>query len=148
MQQVRWKMINTLLKTILLLFLAAASFIDHKEKKIPVILVSAGFAAGLVLRAVAADLMAYEIAGGCMLGLGFLLIAKLTNESVGYGDGMMLTATGAFLGLKDNIFLLLYAMLAAAVISVILMIVKKKKKSFRIAFIPFMLAGYIVVLAV
>ena len=140
--------LSILSKIVLLAFLAIAALTDCKSKKISIVFVACGFAVGLTMQILIGELKFYELLGGCALGAIMLLISKLTNQAIGYGDGLMLIATGAFLGIFENVMLLLIALLIAAVISIVLLVIKKKKKNFMLPFLPFLLSSYVLMLAV
>ena len=120
---------------------------DMREKEISVIYIGAGFLAGLILQLFLGAHQFFDILLGCVVGIVFLLIARLSNEAVGYGDALMIITTGVFLGLVENMLLLLSSIAAAALCSIVLLIFKINKKRDAIPFVPFMLCGYIFLLA-
>ena len=89
----------------------------------------------------------WQRAAGLMLGLLLIVIAKLTKEKIGYGDGIVLSEAGVILGiggvckiLTVSLFLLLFhsmAMLARG---------RLNRKS-RVPFMPFLFAGYLLIAA-
>lgn len=134
-------------RVVLLMFLGAASLIDYKKRELPLVYISAGFVAGLVFQCIIGNLKVAEIILGSMVGVVVIGVSKLTREAVGMGDGCMLIATGAFLGLIDNLILLMGALILAGVFSAGLLIIKKRGNKYEIPFVPFMLGGYVLVLA-
>lgn len=138
--------LKLLLRICLLLFLCVAAFMDVREKQISVLYVAAGSAAGVLLQIFLGTMRFSEAAGGCLVGAAVLLIAFLTREQIGYGDGLVLVTTGVFLGVLENIILLLASLVIAVLAGVLLVRLKRIKRRQRIPFIPFLLAGYIFVL--
>ena len=135
-------------KILLLFFLGVAAVLDFRKRELPLIYIGAGFVTGAILHLVIGEPSALELLLGCLVGAIFLLIARISREAIGYGDGLMIIATGAFLGLIDNVLLMLCAVTLAALFSIGLLIMKKWKRKDEIPFIPFLLGGYVVLLAV
>lgn len=135
-----------LLQLVLLLFLAGAAVMDVREQKIPLVYIAGGFATGVILQLITREMKIYEVAGGCLLGGVLVLISFLSGQEIGYGDGLMFAAAGAFLGFARNLTLMLSSFLLVFVCAGVLLILKKKRR-FRIPFVPFMLAGFLLILA-
>lgn len=134
-----------LLKLVLLLFLAGAAIMDVREQKIPLVYIAGGFAAGVILQLITREMKFYEVAGGCLLGGTLVLAAFLSRQEIGYGDGLMFAATGGFLGFVRNLTLMLTSFLLVFLCAGILLILKKKRH-FRIPFVPFVFAGFLLIL--
>ncbi len=129
------------------MLLGVTAFLDAKYKEFPVTVPVTGFVAGLVLQLVIGRLGIIEIAGGCALGAVFLLVAKISRNAVGYGDGLVLVSTGAFLGITGNVILLMVSLALAVLFAVVMLALKKMKRKSQIAFVPFMLGGFVAMLA-
>lgn len=82
---------------------------------------------------------------GSFVGFIMIGIGKVSNWQVGMGDGIVLVVTGIGLGIWENAFLLLYALLLISVFCVFLLFIKKISKKNTLPFIPFLFIGYIVV---
>ena len=76
-------------------------------------------------------------------GLVFLAISKITDESMGYGDGIVVLIMGTYIGIQKLVSSLMIALLCAAVWSIILIVFKGKKKQAEFPFVPFVLLGYL-----
>ena len=139
--------LDVISKVLLLLFLGGAAILDYRKRELPVIYIGIGFCIGLTLRLVIGTPTVFELLLGCLIGAVFLLVARISREAIGYGDGLMIIATGASLGVIDNVLLMLCALVLAALFSIGLLIVKKYKRKDEIPFIPFLLGGYVVLLA-
>ena len=83
-----------------------------------------------------------SILGG-MVGMLMLVISKLTNEALGYGDSLLILGMGISLGLWNLLWLLAIAFFGAALFAVGLLISKRAKKKSTLPFIPFINASYI-----
>ena len=122
------------------IFLAAGSIYDGKYQRIPVALVAVGALAGVVLgdRGTPAGWMY------CLLpGMGMLLVAFLTGEKVGYGDGLFLCALGLLTGVGVCLTDMMLGLLLGSGAGLILLVLKKGTVRTQIPFVPFLLAGHI-----
>ena len=136
-----------ILKLGLLAFLAAAAFIDLRSKSLNLIMLCIFFTAGFLLQTILGQLSVWELLGGSALGSASALISFLSRQAIGYGDSFAIGVCGAWLGLFESIFLLLCAFLIMAVFGIAMLALKKAKPKDRLPFMPFLLAGYIAVLA-
>ena len=83
---------------------------------------------------------------GAAAGFGILLsAAMLTHGGIGGGDIKLAAVLGLAAGLKGMLVTLVVASLGAAIYGIIHKKILKKEK-LAIAFVPFMLAGYIIAL--
>lgn len=135
-------------RSILLIGLAIASFEDLITGKIHLILVLILSFCGAVFQVLTGQNRLWDILLGAALGGALILLSFLSRRSIGMGDGMMFVATGIFLGLSDNLWLLLLSLGMSAIASLVLLILLKYKGKDRIPFIPFMLTGYICLLLI
>lgn len=84
-----------------------------------------------------------EVLAGMLIGAILLLLAFISKESVGIGDGLLFIATGTFLDAGENFLLLLGAFMLAGVFSVGCLLLKKKGKNDSVALAPFVLTAYV-----
>ena len=84
-----------------------------------------------------------QILLGMGIGGGLLIMSLLSKGGIGVGDGIVVLISGIYLGVQENCFLLLLALLVSSLYSGILWIVKKGDRKQKIPFIPFLLVGYI-----
>lgn len=130
----------------LLGLLAVLSRADIRTKKLPLAAMGIFGAAGIGVFLWKRPWPVINLLGGAAIG-GFLLICSfLSREAIGKGDGYLFCVTGIFLGFQKNIFLLMTAMILCAVYSFVLLITKRCDKTDRIAFVPFVLAAYLLLL--
>ena len=134
-----------ILKTVLLLLLAVAAEIDFKTRTIPVFIPAAGFIAGITLQIISGQRFLFP-ASGAAVGLLLLAVSLLSRQALGMGDAFLFIVTGIFLGVMNNLFLLLTSLTLAALAGSILLIKNKKAGRQSIPFSPFIFTGYILVL--
>lgn len=81
---------------------------------------------------------------GVLIGIGILIFAYVSGESIGLGDGWLFVVTGTYLTFWENFVLLFGSMLLAGIFASICLILKRKNKNERMALAPFVLMGYVV----
>ena len=84
---------------------------------------------------------------GAMVGVFLLIAAAVSRQSVGVADGLVFVFTGILLGFWGNIVLLFASLSLGALFSVYQIVVKRRSRHYEFAFLPFVLGGYIAVLA-
>lgn len=115
---IRWKRMNLLVLLLGAVFSLAGVFCD---REIP-------------LTALAA--------GGC-IGALFLLMSRTTREAFGYGDSILITIMGSFLGFWGVLSVLMTAFFIAAVFSIYMLVRKRFHRKSSFAFVPFLTVAYI-----
>ena len=85
------------------------------------------------------------IAGGAV-GAGFLAVSKISGEAMGYGDSILITILGGFLGFWNILSVLTAAFLLAAVFSAVMLVRRGFTRKSSFPFVPFLTAAYIGVL--
>ena len=128
---------------IFLVYIAALAVMDFKYRKLPLKTLLSGLfiaAAGCLCgREISPVLLA---TGGCM-GIVFLLISRVSGESFGYGDSILILIIGIFLGFWNLVYLLLGAFSMAAVFSAVMMIKHRFNRKSSFPFVPFLAAAYL-----
>ncbi len=85
-----------------------------------------------------------DVAMSLLPGAFVMLLAWITREGIGYGDGLLLLAMGPVIGFGGLVMGLVIAFFASGVLSIILMIFKKVGKRYSFPFVPFMTVGMVV----
>ena len=86
-----------------------------------------------------------DLAGICAgVGVLFLLVSKVTEEAIGYGDSVAIMILGGYLGFWKVVGVLAAAFFISGVCSVILAFRRRVK---TMPFFPFLTLGYILMLA-
>lgn len=124
--------------------LLLASITDIRKKEVPVWEI-AGFIGISLMRAAAlfpeGDIDVTGLVLSVVPGIIVLLLAFVTRQGIGYGDGLVILALGPTLGLERMGLCLMVAFFACSVLSGILFLIKKAGKNSRIPFVPFITIG-------
>lgn len=78
---------------------------------------------------------------GMVPGLLLLLLARVTDEAVGYGDGLFMLVLGFSLGFWNGLGVLATALSGVFLTALWLYVSGKRGRVFRIPFLPFLFAG-------
>jgi len=134
--------VNLLLAVVMII----GAVIDIKKREIPIwVFVMLGITA-LTGSIWCEGYEFYKMAAGIMPGILLLGLARVTEQSIGYGDGIVLAEIGCMMGAGVCMIILAGALALAGVFSIGMLIIKKVDKRYRIPFIPFLTTAYIVVL--
>lgn len=130
--------------------LAAGSFFDIRWKRIPVLLLIIGGIGGvlcLILDNVAEGIGAVFLNGlvGILPGAGMLLLSFLTEKKVGSGDGFVLMILGLLQGIGMVLLIFCIGLFLQSLWAVLLLVLKRADKQTCIPFLPFLLAGELVI---
>lgn len=129
--------------TVLLGVLAISAYKDWMEKKVYIYGTLFCGIVGILIHVLFQERTLTDMLGGVAVGIAILFVAWLGRECVGIGDGIILVVSGVFLGFWRNLMLLLTALLLAAVAALFLIVVKRKERKYRLPFVPFLLAAYL-----
>lgn len=83
------------------------------------------------------------LAAGAAVGAIFLIISRVTEDSFGYGDSILIMIMGGFLGFWNILSLLTAAFSMAALFSIFMLIRKRFHRKSAFPFVPFLTAAYI-----
>lgn len=100
-------MLESINKVLFGIFLLAAAWEDGREKAVSLWLFKAAGVAGVLLALLQGDMGAERLLS-CMVGVGLLLLSRLTDEAIGMGDGYFFVVSGLFLSVLLNLKLLFY----------------------------------------
>lgn len=76
-------------------------------------------------------------------GVIALILAYITGEQIGYGDGVLLLAMGGCMGDEGTIVALFGALAASFVVSIVMVVSGKAGRKHRLPFVPFLFMGSI-----
>lgn len=133
-------------KIIVLGLLGLCSLEDVKHRQLTIIYILMFGIGGVILHLLVPVCSIYSILCGMLLGIFMLLISAVTQGSIGMGDGILLMVTGVYLGGYENLRLLMTGLMFSALWSLGLLAFRKKKRKDEIAFVPFLLLSYFVML--
>lgn len=123
-------------------YLGVLTVMDIRNKRLNLLFLLSGFllmTAGFFCKREIHPLL---LATGAGVGIVFLLASRVTGESFGYGDSILIMIMGGFLGFWDILSLLTAAFLLAAVFSVIMLVWKKFNRKTAFPFVPFLMIAY------
>lgn len=129
--------------TIIMLVICSVTDIRRREISLPVV---AGFlVAGIIYRGYRGMWWQglFELIMRFAPGLIMLVVSLFRKEDIGIGDAVLVIATGYTLGAVRNIYMLMAAAVVSGIYSVIMLVLKKMKKGDTLPFVPFLLAGCI-----
>ncbi|MDE5908707.1 MAG: prepilin peptidase [Lachnospiraceae bacterium] len=125
-----------------LMFLAGLSAEDIKEKKISVYYVLIFALSGIVFRVFTQflwnEILWNEISWSFFPGSVLLLLAFLTKEDIGYGDGMCVLALGLWTGGWFALTVMCIGIMLAGIWGMVCIFRRKRE---TIPFVPFLLLG-------
>lgn len=128
-------------------YLLALSVMDVKTRRLSVWLLGWGVMLALVYQVVWRGQPIAIWASGAVVGFLFLVIGRVTEEALGYGDGVVIGTLGIYLGIWDLLGVLVTAFFMAATYAVVALVICgfRRKRSFP--FVPFLGMSYVIMLA-
>lgn len=131
---------------ILLALLIICAAEDWKRKEVSITYILLFGIAGVIMHLFCPNCSIYSMLWGLLLGVSVMGFSFFSRGSIGMGDGILLVVTGVYLGGQGNLELFLTGLFLAGIWSLGLVIRKKKTRKDKIAFMPFLLAAYAVML--
>lgn len=131
-----------------IIFLGICTVTDLYQKQIWWPLSALFMAVVMALHIIRNNGTLWEFLAGIFLGGALLFVAWATREAIGYGDGLVVAACGAALGIVEVLQLLILALCFSAVWSGLLLIFRKANRKDSFPFVPFLLMAQICVLLV
>lgn len=125
----------------LVVILTPCAVLDLWKKKLPVVFLLVMLVAAFVTNLLLKRVVLWEMIAGVLYGGVFLLIAFLTKGSVGFGDGIMIAATGAWTGVLFVLSASVFGFLSAGIFGLIYIKVKKMDRKTKLPFAPFYTAA-------
>lgn len=86
-----------------------------------------------------------QIMGGVVIGMFFIFISFITKEALGYGDSILISILGIFVGMTELIEILILSWCVVVIVSMILMAKRRFSRKTALPFVPFLLIGYSIV---
>lgn len=81
---------------------------------------------------------------GVIPGILLIVLAKITEQSIGYGDGIILAELGLFTGVGKCMLILAAALAMAGIFSLGIVVFKKVDKHYKIPFVPFLAIAFMI----
>lgn len=129
---------------VIIVFLIPCAITDLKSKTIPIWWTVVFGISAMIYQIFWKKQKLETILFSMIIGVTLLVAAKISNQRIGYGDGIIFLILGLWIGFWDGISLLFFSLILSSIISVYLIIVRRKGRDYRIPFIPFVTAAYII----
>ena len=127
------------MKGIEILFLSFGTFFDMKTRKLPMALFWIFGLLGVLGNVFFINQGVKRIVAGCVMGGFFLLIGRITNEALGYGDGLGILILSIYEGWKDSVEIIFYAFVVSALYGIFKIVVCGGNQRDSMPFFPFLL---------
>lgn len=124
-------------------YLVVLAVMDIRRKKIHLLFLLSGFVFVPAGSLCGRNISWILIAAGGAAGVLFLLLSRITRESLGYGDSILILINGCFIGFWNLMYVLVAAFSMSAIFSVIMMSTGKFSRKTSFPFVPFLTASYI-----
>ena len=124
------------------LILMVQSVFDIRSKRLPLWITGMGMVMGIILWLIEGSYNFIQFTA-MIPGLICLVIAKVSREAIGYGDGLLLGMMGLYLEFYALISTGLWAFTLAGIVALFLLVTKKKKGKQEIPFVPFLFLGFL-----
>ncbi len=130
-----------------LVFQIILSVEDIRTRRIPTVILYPFLVCGILWGILRGDPVQFVLSA--VPGAVSLVIARVSGEKIGYGDGLVMLSLGGLIGCKGTVFAIMSGIMLSGLFSLGLIIFcrigkKKISKDSRIPFLPFLLAGQIV----
>lgn len=126
-------------------FLLGLSIVDIHFRKVPGQILSMGSVLAAVYCIAVREVAVILCLAGLGIGIGFLLISRISGEALGYGDSWIICILGLYLGIWKLLEVLAVTWVILAAAAGICLIFKRWKRKTALPMIPFLAAGYIAV---
>lgn len=137
---------NQLVRVLAGIFLLVQAIMDKREMKVSVILSVVAGTLGIVIRIICSESIT-GILLSVLVGVLFISLSFVTRQGIGLGDGIVLSAVGLLLGLRECLIISMSGCVYACIYAIVLLVIKKKEYKFSFAFIPFITLGYVTLMA-
>lgn len=125
----------------LAVLLLPCAVLDVWKRKLPVIALCILMAAAVAVNLVMQRISFWEILLGVLYGGSFLLISLLSKGAIGFGDGVMIAAAGAWTGILFVLYASIFGFLFAGIFGLVYIHVRKLDRKTRLPFAPFFTAS-------
>lgn len=139
-------MLENVQQVVLLMVLFVTAYRDWKERVVDIRILGIAGALEIVFEIAVQPANWLERAEGAALGIILILLALVSGQMLGIGDGVIFVITGIFLGFWGNMELFLLSLWMAGILALFLLIIKKRGRKYQIPFVPFILGAYVIML--
>ncbi len=120
------------------------SYYDLKERRIPIkgLMVGLTLSVGYLFVNMGLGEVGYGLIWNTLPAIFITLLAFLTRDQIGYGDGAVLLVVGICIGVMDTIAILFIAFFLCSLWGVVRIALKKGTIKSKYAFVPFLTLGF------
>lgn len=130
------------------IMLTVCAIEDWYTKKISVLWPVTGMMIAVVIRLSDGSFFAWEYWIGVLIGMFIFLLAIVSREQIGKGDGLVLVVCGFCLGWKQTLSLVLGAMIMFLIVGVMSIVYRNKSRNTVMAYLPFLWAIFMISLII
>ena len=130
------------------IMLTVCAIEDWYTKKITVLWPVTGMMIAVVIRLSDGSFFAWEYWIGVLIGMFIFLLAIVSREQIGKGDGLVLVVCGFCLGWKQILSLVLGAMIMFLIVGVMSIVYRNKSRNTVMAYLPFLWAIFMISLII
>ncbi len=127
---------------VLLGTLGVHSIEDIRERKITVTVTLFSGIVGILLHLLFQNQSIFAMLFGMVPGILVLALGRITHGQIGAGDGIVFMLTGFYLGVLENIMLMLLSFTMAGIWGFLMLASGRCKQNDRLPLIPFLFLGY------
>lgn len=132
-----------LVNFIILLFLYWESVQDIKNQQISLNSIIVAAFAGLIIRLFGGEEISGGLLCGILPGIFFVVISKISYQSIGYGDGFVIMILGEYLGWKEATIIVFIAMFLMMMLAMVMLLKNGFRYNVSLPFIPCILFAYV-----
>ncbi|MBQ8548169.1 MAG: prepilin peptidase [Lachnospiraceae bacterium] len=126
---------------VMLIILAGFAVYDMKTKTVSLSAIAV-LAAGVFIYRLCTGTGMAELAAGLVPGALVVVLAFVTKESIGMGDGLMLCVLGMFCGWRRCLAAFGLALVLSAVLAIVLLVCRRAGRKTEIPFLPGLFGGF------
>ena len=126
---------------VMLIILAGFAVYDMKTKTVSLSAVAV-LAAGVFVYRICTGTGMAELAAGLVPGALVVVLAFVTKESIGMGDGLMLCVLGMFCGWRRCLAVFGLALVLSAALAIVLLVCRRAGRKTEIPFLPGLFGGF------
>lgn len=133
--------IKIVVGAMLFVFLGLAAYFDCRFRRIPWSVLGMGAIFMIICNILQWKEFKMEILPAVLPGMFLLMLAWLTKEGIGYGDGISVLLLGGMVGFKNCIWVLCISLLLLSMVGLVLLVVRRVERKTKIPYLPFLLVA-------
>lgn len=122
--------------------LALSAIRDIRKREVSKRMVGVYFWLAVLGHGMSGEGLTGAILAGVLPGCVCLMLSRISQEALGYGDSMLILVIGISLGLERCMTLVCWAFILSGIWALILLVVRRIGRKREMPFVPFLLIGY------